>query len=180
MTAFQAHMKKALGGGKSKGKTKAQRAAMFKAAVTSWKGSSHAGTSRPSRKSPPSKARRHFSKKQLAAQKRFAAMARARNVHGKSRGRAGSHRRRVGGQHARAGRPGVGPLRQSQLLETPAFHVVRQPAFGQSLARGDTHATPSPLLDGTIEGESGDPFVPRIADGALINTNELQTPLIRR
>lgn len=138
-------------------------------------GGSHARAKSPKR-SAAAAAKRKFSPKQLRAQKAFARMARAKHVRGKPGRRSGTKRRDMGSKHRGSRISGGGSRRQSAILEAPGFGRV--PTF--HTPRGDPRATLSPLLNGHTEHNSNDPFVPRIADGAIVNTNELQTPLLRR
>jgi len=136
-------------------------------------GGKNAGTISSKGKTAPAKRRRLSPKARAAAIKN---LRRARRMRGKPGRRAGTKRRRMGGKHRGAGLPRSSSRRQSTILETPGFGRVPT----SRVVRGDSHATPSPLLNGHTERNSNDPFVPRIADGAVVNTNELQTPLLRR
>lgn len=138
-------------------------------------GGSRAGA-KSSKRPAAAKRKRKFSPAQIRAQKAFARMARAKHVRGKPGRRSGKVGRRVGRKQSGARRVVTSSRRQSTLLETPGFGRVPT----SRVVRGDTHATPSPLLNGHTEHNSNDPFVPRIADGAVVNTNELQVPLLRR
>ena len=143
MTPFQAHMKKNLTG--MKGKSKAERQAIFKRAIASWKGGSRAGTSSSPRGAAPARKRRLSPKARAAAIKN---LRRARHVQRKSSDRGRVHRGRVGRQSSRRGSMGFGrqsaTVRDSLSLGTPGYFPGANPSSPR--AHGDTNATPSPCL----------------------------------